>query len=222
MLPWRGPAGASVRITPVNVPSMELSILGERGAVVGEDSSVTEMLDEIPSSLHLCVLELLERDGWTIGMQPDRPTDVRKRLVAEHADGTVLLIVTRPSSQAHRETRWRARNNRYFVRPGQGGPWYRMDGMAAVSTYLKTHSLDAQRMREYGGGDPLDTPNLRKLQTCSCTKRQFSRAKADRVLVEAKVKRSLRGDRRRRECRSYRCEDDPSVWHLTSREFWSA
>ncbi|WP_144316938.1 hypothetical protein [Streptomyces sp. sk226] len=187
------------------------------------DSSVAEMLNEIPSALHACVLGLLEHDGWTVGMQPDRPTDVRKRLVAHHDSGTSLLVISRPSQYAGgTQAKWRARNNRYFVRRGADGPWWRVDGFQATATFMGTRKTDPDHMQEHEDTDPLDTPNGRTRRVCSCAKRQFSRTKADRVLVEAKVKRSLRGDERRRECRSYRCEDDPRVWHLTSRESWRA
>lgn len=50
----------------------------------------------------------------------------------------------------------------------------------------------------------------------TCGKQKFSHRRAEQALLRAKIARALRGSRRRREVRTYRCPDCSS-WHLTSK-----
>lgn len=53
--------------------------------------------------------------------------------------------------------------------------------------------------------------------TCPCGKACFFTEHAARMaLVNAKIKRALRHNQRRREQRAYPCPHRPGIWHLTS------
>lgn len=52
---------------------------------------------------------------------------------------------------------------------------------------------------------------------CPCGKAPFYSEHAARMaLVDAKIRRVLRHNTRRRECRVYACTNRPGIWHLTS------
>lgn len=52
---------------------------------------------------------------------------------------------------------------------------------------------------------------------CACNKRCFTEQEAKTAVLEAKIRRGLRGKAHRREERAYPCPDEPAVWHVTSR-----
>lgn len=56
-------------------------------------------------------------------------------------------------------------------------------------------------------------------RTCTCGKRGWpTKHDADQIVVNAKILRSLHGNNRRQEQRSYRCPTNASLWHVTSQE----
>lgn len=212
----------TILLAPVNVPEpgggkARCDPWHGQGMVTATVISEAELIDQLPSALQPCALTLLDHD-WTLAIEPDRPTDVRKRLIAQHACGAEVLVIARPTARAGRPTKWRACNNRYFLRASTESPWLKADGMQTLTDYLESLQIDPARIKPFAQ-DPVATPNARNSAVCSCEKRRFTHTKAESVLLGAKLKRA-EGDARRRECRAYRCDDDARVWHLTSRPVW--
>lgn len=177
--------------------------------------SESNLLDELPGALRPCANMLLDHD-WTLAIEPDRPADVRKRLLAQRACGAEALVIARPTARSgYNNVKWKACNNRYFLRAAGDETWLKADGMQSFTVGVETLRIDPARVKPFGQ-DPLATPNARTRVVCSCEKRRFTHTKAERVLLGAKLKRA-EGDTQRRECRAYRCDDDLRVWHLTSR-----
>lgn len=177
------------------------------------------LLSGIPDIIAPHAGDLLDA-GWSLALMPDRPTDVRRRVEADHPDGGRAVIVARPSNRPGLPPVWRGRNVRYFVQPADSQQWFRLAGAAALAAYAETRSLHpaATPFTEY---DPTDAPTLRAVrQRCECAKKRFTRARASNVLLTAKIRREVDGIERRRERRAYRCTLDRNVWHLTSREQW--
>lgn len=55
------------------------------------------------------------------------------------------------------------------------------------------------------------------MTSCACGKQSWpSKAAADRVVVDSKIKAGLRGNTKRREQRSYPCPIKADLWHVTS------
>lgn len=176
-------------------------------------------MEGLPSILQERAQPLLDL-GWSIALMPNQPTDVRRRLEAEHPGGHRIMVVARPSNRPGRPTVWRGRNVRYFAQPAQTGNWYRLDGMANLIRYASTPELDPDSapFTEY---DPAALPNARiPRKRCDCTKKRFTGDLAAEALLEAQIKREVHGNGRRRERRTYQCETDRRVWHLTSRKEW--
>ncbi|MFF8412885.1 hypothetical protein [Streptomyces omiyaensis] len=138
-------------------------------------------------------LPLLRRFRWRIETAGEG-----HRLEAVHRSGARVMLTTR-------------RDDRYGVRryvlsvPGEKSLRWRQVSSAALAEFLRTRRLPA--------GTPVRIPPT----ICHCKKRRYvSEYDALQYLVEAKLRRNLHRERRRRECRVYRCPTDPRVWHLTS------
>ncbi|WP_394436317.1 hypothetical protein [Streptomyces sp. SGAir0957] len=178
-------------------------------------------VDELPGVLQERAQSLLDQ-GWSIILMPDQPTDVRVRLEAEHASGHRVMVVARPSNQPGRPTVWRGRNVRYFAQPTGSDRWYRLGGAASLDRYATTLALDPGSA-PFTAYDPAALPHTKTpRKRCDCAKKQFTGRRAAEALLDAKIQREVQGVTRRRERRSYQCEVDPRVWHLTSRKEWHA
>ncbi|MFE9412391.1 hypothetical protein ACFYN0_26885 [Streptomyces sp. NPDC006704] len=53
-------------------------------------------------------------------------------------------------------------------------------------------------------------------RACVCGKTVFSQEEAQTTLTDARIKRVLHGDQKRREARTYSCDKAPGIWHVTS------
>ncbi|MFE4658120.1 hypothetical protein ACFRFJ_15725 [Streptomyces hydrogenans] len=136
-------------------------------------------------------LPLLRRFHWRIETGGDH------RLEAVHRSGARIMLTTR--------------RDRYGVRryvllpPGEKSPRWHQVSSEAVTEFI--------RVRRLPRGTAARIPHT----VCHCKKRRYvSEYTALQYLVEAKLLRHLHRDRKRRECRAYRCPTDPRVWHLTS------
>lgn len=189
----------------------------DREVAVDAEMVEAQAFDELPAILQDRAHHLLDH-GWSVVLMPNQPTDVRRRLEAEHPDSHRIMAVARPSSRPGRPTVWRGRNVRYFTKPAESTSWYRLDGAVNFIRYTDLLELDPDSapFTEY---DPASLPNPRTpRKRCDCAKRQFTEGRAAEALLDAQIKREMGGNTRRRERRTYQCEVDRRVWHLTSWE----
>jgi hypothetical protein len=96
--------------------------------------------------------------------------------------------------------------------------WYRFADEEDFWEY--THTFDDELLQDY-----VPTPYRVTAATtavCRCGKHKFTETAAQTALLNAKIARGLRGNKKRRECRVYICPTDRKVRHLTSRPDWNA
>lgn len=82
-----------------------------------------------------------------------------------------------------------------------------------------SHTYDTTLLLNY---TPIPPPPSSRVVVakCRCDKHKFSEKDAHESLLNAKIKRHLRGKKKRRECRVYPCPTQLDVFHLTSLEEW--
>lgn len=95
--------------------------------------------------------------------------------------------------------------------------WYRFADEEDFWEY--THTFDDELLQDY---TPTPYRTTASEYVCRCGKHQFTETAAQRALLNAKIARGLRGNRKRRECRIYTCPTNPKIRHLTSKPDWNA
>jgi hypothetical protein len=95
--------------------------------------------------------------------------------------------------------------------------WYRFADEEDFWEYV--HTFDDELLQNY-----VPTPYRVQAATvtvCRCGKHKFTETGAQTALLNAKIARGLRGNKKRRECRIYICPTDRKVRHLTSKPDWN-
>lgn len=153
----------------------------------------------IPADTAGDFIKPLRKAGWTVSSTKELTTI---RIEGSGPNGGALMIT-------HRMFRSTARHF-YVLNPPGAFP----DGWLRVPRNVFERCVEE-------GSLPRGVRFRTAVSSCRCHKIRYpTKLRADVALVDIDMLRTFHGDSVRRECRAYRCLDDPRVWHLTSQRTW--
>lgn len=150
----------------------------------------------------------LQRLDWAVEAKGPEREWPHARVVATHKQGFKLYVLADRKYSKQGRSVWRRR--KYFI------------GLPQQSGRHRWHSLSLESLLIFASRPELPPPQdatpsaAPEGQGCKCNRDRLSKEEAQERLLQAKIRRAD-GNERRRERRAYPCNDDPQVFHLTSR-----